>query len=46
MLRVTSKNRIYFVGKAFEVIESIDELCEKYDLDTPLIKIIDEILRN
>ncbi|MGF7057027.1 hypothetical protein [Brassicibacter mesophilus] len=46
MLRITSKNKVYFIGKAHEIVEAFDELCNKYELDTPLIQIIDDYLKS
>jgi hypothetical protein len=46
MLRITSKNKVYFIGKAHEIVEAFDELCNKYELGTPLIQIIDDYLKS
>ena len=46
MLRVTSKNKVYFVGKAHEIVEAFDELCNKYESNTPFIQIIEEFLKS
>jgi len=46
MLRVTSKNKVYFIGKAHEIVEFFDELCNKYELNTPFIQIIENYLKS
>lgn len=46
MLRVTLKNKVFFIGKAHEIVEAFEDLCNKYDLDTPLVQIIDDCLNS
>jgi len=46
MIRVTARNKMVLVGKAHEIVEAFDELCNKYELNTPFIQIIEEILKN
>jgi len=43
MLRVVSKNQIYFIGKASDLIEILEDLTLKY---TTLKEAIDDILNN
>ncbi|KNF07419.1 hypothetical protein CLPU_17c00440 [Gottschalkia purinilytica] len=46
MLRITSKNKIYFVGKSYEVIEAIENLSLKYSPNTTILEIIDDLLKD
>lgn len=46
MYKLTYKNKIVLVGKAYEIVELLDELCIKYELNTPIIQIIEDDLIN
>mgnify|MGYP000400680049 CR=1 FL=1 len=45
MIKITIKNRIFFIGKIEEIIEIIDDIITTYGKDAKLLDIIENCLK-
>ncbi len=45
MIKITTKNRLFLIGKAEEIIEAIDDMLIKYGENATLADIINHSLR-
>lgn len=45
MIKVTIRNRLFFIGKLDEIIEALDDMMITYGKDATLIEVIENYLK-